>query len=226
MFRKTILVASDTEEIDMSLETNSLHGRRFSDEFHGSFKNRVRLLLLTSTIVVALVFGLSFYFALVSNESAIASKVPELETVVSKLKNLLIINTVIFAVIIVASFYALSALITSRMFSALNKVQEGLFAISDGKLPIKETNIDHGPFSGMGSAFSEAVDYIRGKELKELTDLKEMLKLAPEPRSSKDLRTVLEEYITRKSAFLDTPPGGGTDKQGTAESDSIFMQPV
>ena len=121
----------------MSYSENKLSGVDLTDSMTGSLRWRIKLLVLASTIVVALAFGISFYYALVSNEAAIAKQIPELEVVVKKLKSLLIVNTVGFAAVIIASFFALSAIVTSRMFRPLGFIQKDLMTIADGGLPRK-----------------------------------------------------------------------------------------
>ena len=71
-------------------------------------------LILAGMLTVALIFGISFYFALLSNQSALARQFPELEEVAVKLRSILMLNTAVFAAIIIASFVLLASIVTSR----------------------------------------------------------------------------------------------------------------
>ncbi|MCK7469445.1 MAG: hypothetical protein MZU95_00595 [Desulfomicrobium escambiense] len=47
-----------------------------ADSLARGVRNRIRVLILAGMLIVALVFGISFYFALLSNQSAVAQQVP------------------------------------------------------------------------------------------------------------------------------------------------------
>ena len=50
-------------------------------------KKKISIIIGLSTLVVAAAFGISFYFAFISNSSAISRQIPELEPVVDQLKS-------------------------------------------------------------------------------------------------------------------------------------------
>ncbi|MCK4235862.1 MAG: hypothetical protein KAX38_02005 [Candidatus Krumholzibacteria bacterium] len=191
-----------------------------------SVKNRIKILLVASTLTVALAFGFSFYFALLSNESAIAMKVPELETVVSKLKNLLVINTFAFIAIIIASFYALSALITSKMFYPLGTTQVGLIKITEGMLPMENNSVEEGPFSSFDTTFKAAISALREKENSEIKELVQCLTLISDPSTTAKVQHKLEKIVKSKNTFLGLSDHKETGIERDKESDSLFMQPT
>ena len=211
----------------MSYSEKKLSGVSLTESMTGSLRWRIRLLVLASTLVVALAFGISFYHALVSNEAAIAQQLPELEVVVKKLKSLLIVNTVGFAVVIIASFYALSVIVTSRMFRPLGFIQKDLMAIADGELPRKPEEDENGPFFGLSSTFSGAVYTLRERELKEIEELKTCAKLLSSMPGTDEALKRIEELISNKGTLLGrTGPEDAAGDTSEGESDELFMQPV
>jgi len=180
---------------------NIVHRDKISSFSADRIKQKVRILVLISTLSVALVFGLSFYFALLSNSTAVAKKVPELMYVADKMKSLLIINTIIFTAIIVASFYYLSHLLTLKVFRELDSVQDALFSISQKKLPDQNIIKDNGTFSELKLALKNAIYSIREKELKELEFLRKLSK-RPLEENSENIDKELKEIISEKRKLL------------------------
>jgi len=180
---------------------DTIHGEDIASAAADRIKQRMKLLVLASTISVGLVFGLSFYFALLANSTAVARKVPELVYVTDKMKSLLMTNTLIFVAIIVASFYYLSRLVTSRIFGELNDVGDALLSISRKKLPNQSIISEGGPFSELKLALKNAIYSIREKELKELEFLRSLSK-KPLYMESEALESELKRIIGEKRKLL------------------------
>ena len=211
----------------MSYSDNKLSGVSLTDAMTGNLKWRLRLLILASTLVVALAFGISFYYALVSNEAAIAQQIPELEAVVGKLKSLLIVNTIGFTIVVIASFFVLSALVTSRMFRPLGFIQKDLMEIADGGLPRKSVEEEEGPFGSMSSTFAGAVYALRERELQEIEELKTCGKLLSSMPGTDEIQKKIEKMINQKGILLGrSAPADGEGEASEGESDELFMQPV
>jgi hypothetical protein len=211
----------------MPTSSSRVTGNELTDQMTGSIRTRIKLLVFMSTLVVALAFGLSFYFALIANESAISKQIPELEAVVSKLKNLLTINTVGFVAILIGSFYLLSQLITARMFRPLGFIQKDLMSIADGTIPKLGATEKMGAFTNFNSAFRSALFGMRERENKEIEELKSCIDLLSRPSGISEAKTRIDGIIKAKGAALGIVEGEKEDT-GTDidESDPLFMQPV
>jgi len=179
-------------------------------------KLRIKMLVLLSAISLAIVFYFSFYFALVSNTTAIARQIPELADVGEKMKGLLMLNTVAFAIVVIASFYILSSLVTSRTFKELTIIQESLNSISNMKVPERDSVNVSGAFYELNLAAKEAISTLRDKELKELDSL---IKLQKSMDNKSIDSSLLGELISSKRAFL------GLDKKEN-EKDSTNRKEV
>jgi hypothetical protein len=198
-----------------------------SEEFSRGLRRRIIVLLLLSTLVVAVMFGLSFYFALVSNETAVAGQVPELEAVVGKLKRILITNTVTFAAVIIASLYALSSLITTRMFRPLESVMRDMLAIGQGKLPDQRAPYREEPFAGFDEMFGQVLSVLKEREKREIEEINQCLSVLSNPAAGKEVRCKLEKILKEKGVFI------GSSENDVAyvssektEEDELFLQPV
>jgi len=110
----------------MPVTSDKIKGYRYSDEMTSGIRMRSGLMVLLSSGAVALAFGVSFYFALLSSQTAVATQFPELAPIVTKLKSILVVNTVGFICVIIASFWILSRMITTKMFVSLGIVMNGL----------------------------------------------------------------------------------------------------
>ncbi len=197
------------------------------EEISRSLRRRIIVLLLLSTLVVAVMFGLSFYFALVSNETAVAGQVPELEAVVGKLKRMLITNTIAFAAVIIASLYALSSLITTRMFRPLESVMRDMLVIGKGKLPGKRAPYREEPFAGFDAMFGQLLSVLKEREKREIEEINQCLSVLSNPQAGKEIRCTLEKMLKEKGGFLGTR--GEDEASGRSEKteeDELFLQPV
>lgn len=184
---------------------------------------RIRILLLASSLAVALVFGLSFYFSLVSAESALASKVPELAELAEKFKSTLTLNTLAFVGIIIGSFVALGSIVTDRLFKPLEGIEEGLVTLASGTLPPVPEGSGGGPFDTLWESFISARSHIEEREQAEISALEDcMAKIG----AGIDVTDCLRELIEAKNIYSEkneTPEGKGSD---SSSDDPIFMQPA
>lgn len=197
-----------------------------SASFAKSIRKRVGILVLASSIAVAIVFGLTFYFALVSNESALARQVPELAAVAAKFKSLLIMNTLVFGAIIVASFYVLSILVTERMFSSLGTLQKDIAALAGGTLPRAREAHEAGPFSTLGASWAAATESMAKRERAELEDLKRCAEALAPIGAARDVAGALENIIKGKKAFLGIGENPVAEKAKPKQEDPLFIQPL
>jgi methyl-accepting chemotaxis protein len=192
-------------------------------EYSKKIKGRIRILLLASSLTVALVFGLSFYFSLVSTESALAKTVPELEELAERFKSTLMLNTLAFAGILIVSFVVLGSLVTDRLFKPLEGVEEGLMSVASGTLPAVQKDTGDGPFEAICDAFRSARTHIEEREQAEITALEECVAKIQEGADVTDmLRKLIEaknSYAGKQETTEEKGPDNSTD-------DQVFMQPV
>jgi hypothetical protein len=184
-------------------------------------KGRIRILILMNSLVVALAFGLSFYFGLVSTESALASRVPELVDVVNKLKNMLLSSTLVFVAILIGSFYILSILLTDRMFKPIETLREDLETIAGGRLPLECIDSLGGPFASLEESHRSARDQLVERERSEIAALTSCVEIAGPDNGATEK---LEKIIKDKKRFCGEAEQS-SDKAAEGE-DAIFMQPV
>ena len=184
-------------------------------------KKRIRILVFSSALAVALAFGLSFYFALVYNTSAVASQFPELQPIVNKLKNLLIMNTLTFSAIIIGSFCYLSTLITNRIFNPLESIHKDIISISRDKLPLVEKIQDEIVFSPIQNSFAVMVERLRDREISERDRIRESLGSGQEKS-----RQILESIIAEKESRSGAETENTSIRTETKDPDdsTIFMQ--
>lgn len=155
----------------MSHESRNFKTRETTDSIITSLRLRIGLLLLASMATVAVVFGSTFYFALVSNESAVARQIPELTEVASKLKNLLVANTFGFMAVIIVSIYILARIITDKTFHPLGELQEDIAKLGEGKALENLHENESGPFASLFKALHEASRSISEREKAEIEEL-------------------------------------------------------
>ena len=201
----------------MSMESTG--NVRSSREIAGALRSRFRLLLAGSMLVVGIAFGTSFYFAFVSGHTAIASQIPELADVVSRLRNTLILNTVGFGAVLVASLAILARLLTARVFAPLEAIERGLDLFARGALPDVPPATADGPFASTHERYAAAVEAIRNREREELEACSALAESRPEAMTDRAAAA-----IERKRSLLDgaeRPPAAARDT-----SDPLFMQPV
>ena len=184
-------------------------------------KKRIRILVFSSALAVALAFGLSFYFALVYNTSAVASQFPELQPIVNKLKNLLIMNTLTFSAIIIGSFCYLSTLITNRIFNPLESIHKDIISISRDKLPLVEKIQDEIVFSPIQNSFAVMVERLRDREISERDRIRESLGSGQE-KSRQILESIIAEKESRSGA--ETESTSIRTETNDPDDSTIFMQ--
>ncbi len=200
-------------------------GAELSGTLSGGIRRRVMILVVCSTLTVALAFGLTFYYALIASQSAVANQIPELESVVAKMKGLLVMNTLVFVAIIIASIFALAGIVTSRMFHPLAVLHRNLAAIAGGTLPRSVESSGAGEFAGLEDAMRTALTVIRDREHAELEMLakgRDSLSLTSGPESA---RAAIEEIIASKSAFLGIKEREAARVQKDAVEDPLFIKP-
>jgi hypothetical protein len=191
-------------------------------------KTRIMVLIVCATLAVALAFGLSFYFALVANESAVARQIPELQAVAAKLKSLLVANTVAFVAVIITSFFVLARIVTSRIFEPLGLLHQSLTAIACGKLPRSIESSEESTFTGIEEAMQAALVAIRERERIELGKLDQLRHTIESMAGPAEVRASIEEVIASKSAFLgiDAHDVAAREKREKMMSeDPLFIKP-
>jgi hypothetical protein len=204
-------------------EVHGMNAIISSSEFARGLKRRIIILLLSSTLVVALMFGLTFYFALLSNETAVVNRMPELESVVSTMKRILLINTFAVAGILVVSLYVLSVLITNRTFQPLESIMRDFSAIGGGTLPDRRSVDREEPFAGFDEMFSRVLSALHEREGKEIEDIQRCLAIVEESEDGRHVRSVLEKMLREKNDFLGVD---AADTRTGDEEDPLFLQPV
>ncbi|MCD6379551.1 hypothetical protein J7M07_03800 [bacterium] len=210
----------------MSRFQNSQSSHIFTNQALSILKKRMLLLLTSSTVIVAIAFGVSFYFAFISTGSAIATQIPALSPVVSKLKNLLIFDTFGLVIIIIGSIYIFNRLTTTRFFTGLEMIQKEMVKISKGHLPSRKSTKAEGPFVGFETAFSIMLSSIREKESNELAQLGEYLEYI-ESQDYLKLKSCIKKLIIQKREYLNTS-NLKIEKMGSGvqqKTDEIFVQP-
>jgi hypothetical protein len=185
---------------------------------------RSGLLVLLSSTAVALAFGISFYFALVSSETAVTTQFPELAPIVSKLKTILAVNTVGVVAVIVASFWILSRMVTSKMFTALGRVMSGLRRAAENRYPEVPDKSGSGPFSDFESIWNTVVRETRSREKREIEILEKTLTTIPDPVARESVSGLIREKKRRIGIEKASPSGSGSGETGS--DNPLFMQPV
>ena len=197
-----------------------------SEDVARALRRRIIILIITSTMVVALTFGISFYFALVSNETAVATKMPELESLVGNLKRILLINTFAFAAVIIASLYALSSLITARMFRPIESMMRDLRALGTGALPVHREPVRDEPFTGFDEMFNTVLSALQSREQKESEEIRQCLSILTAEADVEKIKCKLNGILQEKENFLGSGGVGGNEERPEDEHDPLFMQPV
>jgi signal transduction histidine kinase len=192
-------------------------------EYSKQIKVRIRILLLASSIAVALVFGLSFYFSLVSAESALASTVPELAELAERFKSTLILNTLVFVGILIGSFVVLGSLVTDRLFKPLESVEKGLMTVASGTLPSEQKDAGCGPFETICDAFTAARSRLEAREKAEISALE---KCVSEIAEGIDVTDRLGKLIEAKKNYTGLQEIQTESGSANSTDDQIFMQSV
>ncbi|HER42979.1 MAG TPA: hypothetical protein ENO08_00785 [Candidatus Eisenbacteria bacterium] len=192
-------------------------------DYSKRFKGRIMLLVFASSLAVALVFGLSFYFSLVSAESALATKVPELAELAGRFKSTLTLNTLAFAGIIFGSFIALGSLVSDRLFKPLDSIEKGLRALASGTVPAATEGSGQGPFDTLWRSFESARSRIESRELSEIATLEECV--AGLDRGI-DVAGALLKLLEAKKACAGGKKMQRDKSRDGSSNDPLFMQPV
>ncbi len=201
-------------------------GADAADSLARGVKSRIRYLILAGTLTVALIFGISFYFALLSNQSAVARQFPELEEVAAKLKSILMINTIAITAIIIASFLLLATIVTTRVFQPLGLLHRDLLAMAGGKLPRRSENRESGAFSALETAWSAALAGIHEKEIREIKELSECAASLSRGGSTGKIAEKLREISERKRAFVGVADLHPESIDKETKKDPLFIQPI
>jgi hypothetical protein len=214
-------------EFKMPVTDNKIKGYAYSDEMASGIRMRVGLLVILSSSAVALAFGISFYFALVSSQTAVAMQVPELAPIVTKLKSLLVGNTVGFIAVIILSFWFLSRMLTQKMFISLGIVMAGLRKAAENRYPETSLSSETGPFGEFESMWNAAVSETREKERAEIDILEKVIPSLSGPGAA-DAKAAVERMIGEKKQRLCTVSGGQEPGKSAArdKDEKLFMQPV
>ncbi|MCK4537568.1 MAG: hypothetical protein KAV42_02095 [Candidatus Krumholzibacteria bacterium] len=191
-------------------------------------KSRIMMLVLFSTVTVAIAFGMSFYFGLISGGSAISQQFPELGAIAKKMTSILMMNTLVFVVIIIGSFYLLGKLITKRMFGAIGIIIGNMQALTDsGKISEME-RIDPGPFKSLDSSYRALVDRLREMEDSDISKLQKIVDEASGTGPDASHLNIIRELIAEKKAKtgIRTAAGSAGSGKSSNDGDPVFMQPA
>ena len=189
-------------------------------------RRRIGFLLLAGMLTVTVIFGISFYFALLANQSALARQLPELEQVAAKLKSILLVNTFAITAIIIVSFFILASILTARLFQPLVLLRRDLLAMADGKLPRRNDGRENGAFSALESAWSAALSRIHEKEIREIKELADCAASLSRSDSSGEIAKRLHEISEQKKAFVGSPETHPESIDTDANRDPLFIQPI
>ncbi|MFO7915199.1 MAG: hypothetical protein R6U43_05855 [Candidatus Krumholzibacteriales bacterium] len=199
-----------------------------TDSTISTLKKRIGLMIGLSTLVVAAAFGLSFYFAFISNSSAIARQIPELAPVVDQLKSHLLMNTFGLLVIIIASILLLNKLIANRVFNNIGRIGKSMNEIAGGSLPERGSIDPNEGFSYISSAHNMMLSGLRKKEASEIERLGKCLEMSASGKNQ-ELQELLGKMVKNKKIFLGIESGAeAEDKAGDSQNekkDGIFLQP-
>ena len=195
----------------MPVTEDMTKGYAYSNDMTSGVRMRSGLILLLSSGAVAFAFGMSFYFALVSSETAVATQFPELAPIVTKLKSMLVVNTIGFVGIIIASFWVLSRLITSKMFAPLGIVMIGLRKASENRYPETPETRESGPFGEFEARWNTVVHETREREKHEIASLEKILVALSGPGADEE-RASIEKMILEKKRRICMDSAGREDE--------------
>lgn len=212
----------------MSFSKTESESIQIEDTLAKNVRKHIGWLIVGSCVTVALAFGLSFYFGLVSSSSAVSTQFPELLPVVNKLKNLLISNTVVFVLIIIASFFLLSVLVPKRIFGPLTSIQRGMISISRNKLPDITAVSEHGAFEALERSFINLVTTLRDRDLDDNKKLGNCLESISSIQGLDETKKIIELMIAeRQSRTGSNEIASQKNNEPTGKGDRpVFMQPM
>lgn len=212
----------------MSLSNEDAAAYTYSSDMAAGIRVRTGLIMLISSASVALAFGMSFYFALVSNQTAIARQFPELSPIVERLKSLLVVNTFGFVAVVIASFWVLSRLVTRRMFTPLGSIMKEMRRASENKLPQQQESHGEGPFGDFARQWEILLKTLRENEEHDVDALRKSIEALTAPgceQAVRMLREMLEKKERRLSSGARQPRPDDAAASGSSD-DALFMQPV
>ena len=201
-------------------------GADAADSLARGVRSRIVYLILAGMLTVAFIFGISFYFALLSNQSAVARQFPELEEVAAKLKSILMMNTIAITAIIIFSFFLLASIVTTRIFQPLGLLYLELLALAGGKLPRRGDNREHGAFSALETAWNAALACIHEKEIREIKELADCAASLSRSGSPDKIAEKLHALSERKKAFVGAADLHPESIEKETKKDPLFIQPI
>jgi len=201
-------------------------GADAADSLARGVRSRIVYLILAGMLTVAFIFGISFYFALLSNQSAVARQFPELEEVAAKLKSILMMNTIAMTGIIIFSFFLLASIVTTRIFQPLALLHRDLLALAGGKLPRRGEKRERGAFSALETAWSAALACIHEKEIREIKELADCAASLSRSGSSDKIAEKLHALSERKKAFVGAADLHPESIEKETKKDPLFIQPI
>ena len=211
----------------MSVNHDKTKGYIYSDDMVSGIRMRTGLLVLLSSGAVALAFGVSFYFALVSSQTAVATQFPELAPIVTKLKSLLVVNTIGFVGIIIASFWVLSRLLASKMFVSLGVVMSGLRKAAENRYPESAQSSETGPFGEFEATWNTVVHETRTREKHEIEVMEQSLASLSGPGAEETKAAIVKMIDEKKQRICEgSSDTAGETSGGAGTDDALFMQPV
>jgi methyl-accepting chemotaxis protein len=194
--------------------------------FARGVRSRVGFLILAAMMSVAFIFGASFYFALLSNQSALARQFPELEQVAAKLKSILLLNTAAITAIIIVSFFILASIVTARMFQPLGLLRRDLISLAGGKLPRRTERFEGGAFSELEKAWSDTLDSVHAREIREIKELTDCIASITRGGPQNETAAKLRELADRKKAFIGATEPRPESTEKKPAKDPLFIQPL
>jgi len=197
-------------------------------DLSGKLKKQIRVLVFSTAIAVAIAFGASFYYGLISNSSAVSMQFPELLPIVSKMKNILFLNTFLFSLIIIASFYLLSILVTKRLFQPLDTIHKKMLILSKGKMPALDKPEGDELFASMQRAFSHLTEKLRERDIAEQGKLQKALESISSGKTTDESIMIIKSLIEEKKQYVgsDQVCGDTIDSGKDQDDEAVFMQPV
>lgn len=211
----------------MSVSNDMSGAYNYSSDMASGIRIRAGLLLLISCLSVALAFGASFYFALVSNQTAVARQFPELSSTVERFKGMLVMNTFSLVAVIIASFWVLARMVTARLFAPIGTVMTEMKRAGENRLPENAASSGSGPFEPFENQWAGLLSSLRTNEQREIAALRECAASLAGPGAEPAL-DILQGIIERKEIRLGTVPAQRQAAAGTTETtaDPVFMQPL
>jgi len=190
-------------------------------DLSGKLKKQIRVLVFSTAIAVAIAFG-------ASNSSAVSMQFPELLPIVSKMKNILFLNTFLFSLIIIASFYLLSILVTKRLFQPLDTIHKKMLILSKGKMPALDKPEGDELFASMQRAFSHLTEKLRERDIAEQGKLQKALESISSGKTTDESIMIIKSLIEEKKQYVgsDQVCGDTIDSGKDQDDEAVFMQPV